>query len=96
MSTLTLGPRLFDPGPTLFDETDTAPVTGPGPGHLAPTLRKPPAGPTLDDLIVAEWEQITSGGPASCPVCHGELAPVWSAAPRPVGGRCQDCGSRLS
>jgi hypothetical protein len=96
MSTLTLGPRLFDPARVLFDEpaVESGPRAQPGlpPGYLA----EPEGRPTLDDVIVAGWQQITSGAAASCPVCHGELRPVWTAGTRPVAARCQDCGSRLS
>ena len=53
-------------------------------------------GPTLEDVVLAGWRRITSGEAAPCPVCHGEMRPVWSAGARPVGARCQDCGSRLS
>ncbi len=96
MSTLTLGPRLFDAAGTTFDEPAVESIPRAQPGISPGYLTEPSGGPTLDDVIACGWEQITSGAAASCPVCHGELQPVWAAHPRPVAGRCQDCGSRLS
>ena len=72
-------------------------LTLPRPHDRTPSLFDEPAGGlTLDDVIVARWEQISSGAGAPGPLCHGELRPVWAAGSRPVGGRCQDCGTRLS
>jgi hypothetical protein len=51
--------------------------------------------PTLDDLIVEIWEGLTAHSPVACPVCGGEMRPQYSAHPRPVGGRCLDCGAYL-
>jgi hypothetical protein len=51
--------------------------------------------PTLDDLIVEIWEGLTAHSPVACPVCGGEMRPQYSAHPRPVGGRCLDCGAHL-
>lgn len=59
-------------------------------------LDQPADGITLEDVIAATWQEIRLGVGTTCPICHGELKPVWSAGPRPVGGRCQDCGARLS
>ena len=53
-------------------------------------------GATLDDLLSGAWEGLAAALPAACPVCHGELAPRWSAGAGVVGGRCGDCGSELS
>jgi hypothetical protein len=62
----------------------------------APTLFDGRGGePTLDDVIVGAWEGLTAHRPVACPVCEGELVPQYSAHPRPVGGRCRDCGSEL-
>jgi hypothetical protein len=56
----------------------------------------PGARHTLEDLIVARWGRISSGAVTTCPVCHGEMQPVWAAGSRPVAARCQDCGASLS
>jgi hypothetical protein len=50
---------------------------------------------TLDDLVVSAWRTLASHRTAECPVCHGELAPVYAAHALPVGGRCKDCGATL-
>jgi hypothetical protein len=50
---------------------------------------------TLDDLLSHSWEGLLAASPAACPVCHGEMAPRWSAGAGVVGGRCGDCGSEL-
>jgi hypothetical protein len=44
-------------------------------------------GPTLEDRILATWDELVSGAPAACPVCGGELS-------RADG--CDSCGSELS
>jgi hypothetical protein len=53
-------------------------------------------GPTLDDVVSGAWEGLAAATPTTCPVCHGELAPRWSAGAGVVGGRCRDCGTELS
>ena len=54
-------------------------------------------GATLDDLLSGAWEGLTAAAPSpSCPVCHGELEPRWSAGAGVVGGRCRGCGTELS
>ena len=85
MSTMTLAPTLFDFAGVreqLIEESRA--------------FDHPPLEPTLEDLIVGAWHEVTLGVPAECPVCHGELKSVWSQGPRPVGGRCADCGTCLS
>ena len=81
--------------PSLFDQCVPA-----GPDQRADIQRQahpdPVGGSTLEDVILAAWQALTRSTPAACPVCQGVLQPVWSAGPRPVGGCCQDCGSRLS
>jgi hypothetical protein len=52
-------------------------------------------GPTLDDVLSGAWEGLAAAS-ATCPVCHGELAPRWSAGAGVVGGRCRDCGASLA
>jgi hypothetical protein len=52
---------------------------------------------TLDDVLSRAWEGLSAAtSSTACPVCHGELAPRWSAGAGVVGGRCRDCGSELS
>jgi hypothetical protein len=52
-------------------------------------------GPTLDDVLSGAWEGLAAAS-TTCPVCHGELVPRWSAGAGVVGGRCRECGSSLS
>lgn len=52
----------------------------------APRLFEP-KGPTLEDHIVAAWDELTVSGHVSCPVCAGEMS-------RTAG--CGRCGSELA
>jgi hypothetical protein len=54
--------------------------------------RAPLAGPTLDDVMSRVWEGLTTGLPAACPVCHGEVVPALSGPPH---GRCSSCGTTI-
>jgi hypothetical protein len=45
-----------------------------------------PHGPTLEDRVVASWDELAAGGCTECPVCGGSM----SAA------GCESCGSELS
>ncbi len=49
--------------------------------------------PTLDDLIVGTWDELTATGVAACPLCPGELEAQRGA--RAAFGRCRDCGCIL-
>jgi hypothetical protein len=51
--------------------------------------------PTLDDVVVGVWEGLSSHHAVTCPVCSGKMAPRYGSGARPVGGRCQRCGSTL-
>ena len=53
-------------------------------------------GPTLDDVVSGVWEELTAHAVVECPVCQGELAPVYGSHARPIGGRCRRCGTTLS
>jgi len=69
------------------------------PDRLGRSLRDDRIGaePTLDDLIVGAWERLAADAAAPCPVCGGgTLRAEYGAHPRPVRGRCTDCGSELS
>jgi hypothetical protein len=52
--------------------------------------------PTLDEQITGVWEGLAAQRPAPCPLCGGEMVPVYGAHARPVGGRCRDCATTLS
>jgi hypothetical protein len=43
-------------------------------------------GPTLEDSILATWQDLTSADRATCPVCSGEMT-------RSSG--CSTCGTKL-
>ena len=51
---------------------------------------------TLDDVVISVWATLISHRTAECPVCHGEMAPLYAAHALPVGGRCNDCGALLN
>jgi hypothetical protein len=51
--------------------------------------------PTLDDLLVGVWEGLSSHHTVTCPVCSGKMAPRYGSGARPVGGRCNRCGTTL-
>jgi hypothetical protein len=53
-------------------------------------------GPTLEDLVLGAWEDLSSHRPAACPVCRGDMVARYGAGPAVLGGRCLDCGSELS
>ena len=82
------GPRTFAREPRLFPDTAPAP-------H-APESAAAASGPTLDDVLTGNWDRLSAGVATACPVCTGELSPRWSAGAGIVGGRCRDCGSKLS
>lgn len=50
---------------------------------------------TLDDVIVGAWEGLLAAHPVTCPICNGAMEPRHGSGPRPVGGRCSDCGTTL-
>lgn len=52
----------------------------------APRLFEP-GGPTLEDVVVEAWEELTVSGRAACPVCGGEMTPTRG---------CKGCGAELS
>jgi hypothetical protein len=58
------------------------------PGHGASRLFEP-GGATLEDSILAVWEDLVAQGRAECPVCGGSMSP-------PADGGCRACGSELS
>ena len=50
---------------------------------------------TLDDLIVALWEDLGADRRVECPVCGGEMRPAYTAHARAIGGTCTGCGSSV-
>jgi tRNA(Ile2) C34 agmatinyltransferase TiaS len=64
------------------------PVATSGPARLfesGEVAREEPV-VTLEDVVVAAWDDLAAEGRAECPVCAGEL--------RAAGG-CSSCGSDL-
>jgi len=61
----------------------------------APMARAAGGGPTLDDVIVGAWEGLTADCATACVICGGTMRPRYGAGARPVGGRCEGCGSTL-
>jgi hypothetical protein len=57
-------------------------------GHGASRLFEP-GGATLEDSILAVWEDLVAQGRAECPVCGGPMSPS-------ADGGCPACGSELS
>jgi hypothetical protein len=51
---------------------------------------------TLDEVIVGVWEGLHADHTATCPICGGDMLPRHGSGPRPVGGRCHDCGTTIS
>jgi hypothetical protein len=52
----------------------------------------PLARPTLDDVMSRVWEGLSTGLPAACPVCQGELQPAASGLRQ---AHCGSCGSTI-
>ncbi len=50
--------------------------------------------PTLDDLMMDVWEELSVRRAVRCPVCEGEMESV-ARASTGVAGQCRDCGSIL-
>ena len=58
------------------------------PERSAQRLFQPRAGEvSLEDQILAAWEDLAGTTSADCPVCHGAMS---------VSSGCDDCGSQLS
>jgi hypothetical protein len=64
-------------------------------GHAPRAAHASDRRPTLDDVLVGVWEGLSSHHTVTCPVCGGKMAPRYGSGARPVGGRCQRCGSTL-
>ena len=53
-------------------------------------------GPTSDALMSGVWEGLAAHKSVACPLCGHEMRPDYGAHALPIGGRCDDCGTRLS
>jgi hypothetical protein len=49
----------------------------------------------LDDVLVGVWEGLAVHRVVQCTVCGGDMAPEYGAHARPIGGRCNSCGTTL-
>jgi hypothetical protein len=64
---------------------------------VAPTLLDRVGGePTLDDLLASVWEGLAAHQAVECPVCRGEMEPVYGAQALAIGGRCEGCGATFN
>jgi hypothetical protein len=54
------------------------------------------SGPTLDDLVVGVWEDLTAHRTVACPACGGAMAPRYGSGYAPVGGRCGSCATTIA
>ena len=45
-----------------------------------------PQGPTLEDSILAVWQELSNADHATCPVCSGQMTRA---------GGCASCGTEL-
>lgn len=52
--------------------------------------------PTLDELLTGVWEGLAAHRAVRCPVCGGEMKPVYGVHALPIGGRCASCQAALS
>jgi hypothetical protein len=46
-----------------------------------------PGGVTLEDVVIALWEELVAEGRAECPVCGGSIT---------AAAECGSCGAELS
>ena len=46
-----------------------------------------PQGLTLEDRIVAAWDELSAAGHVTCPICSGQMSRT---------GGCEECGSELA
>jgi hypothetical protein len=51
--------------------------------------------PTLDALVSGVWEGLAAHRSVACPLCGHEMRPDYGAHALPIGGRCQNCETRL-
>jgi hypothetical protein len=65
--------------------TDPPATARPAPRLFEP--QRPDGGVSLEERLLAVWEDLTHQGHAGCPVCGGRIG---------VASACEDCGSELS
>src|SRR4051794_41842272 len=89
MPTLTLD-LFLDASPVdgCADPHDGGERDAPGgePRRDAPPAAEGRGGPTLDELIVGVWEDLTAHHAAACPVCREPMRPRYGSG-APPGGR---------
>jgi len=93
------GPRLRGPGFTRDRESGriTVPAAPMGSDRDVHESMVPKGGgPTLDDVIVGDWEGLTAHRTVACLLCGEAMTPRYSAGSAPVGGRCRSCGTTMS
>ena len=97
MTTAALSPgRLVAPDATRRSRSVLSHCPGPACGVSDDDPRRiQHGGVLLDDLVREAWEGLSSHHTVACPVCSGKMAPRYGSGARPVGGRCQRCGSSL-
>jgi hypothetical protein len=87
-------------GPAVRDrssERAPAPTAPMGGDRRAPEPTAQQTGrPTLDDLIVGDWEGLTAHRTVACLLCGEAMTPRYSAGPAPVGGRCRSCRTTIA
>lgn len=89
-------------GPVIRNTRLGAGVTRPRRRQPAPPMAfdalfdRPADEPTLDDLVVGAWEDLSAHRTVTCPVCgSAAMRPRYGAGLGVAGGRCGDCGSVL-
>ena len=89
-------PRAFTPRAPAPTGAGVLRAPAPTGAEHAPTLFTDLGGePTLGELISGVWEGLAAHHPVPCPLCGGEMNPVYGAHARPSAGRCGDCGTTL-
>ncbi|MGH2871796.1 MAG: hypothetical protein ACRDL5_04975 [Solirubrobacteraceae bacterium] len=83
----------------LRGDSSCAGVPGPGVATGAgsgPARTVSGGEPTLDALLSGVWEGLAAHAHVGCPLCEGEMRPLYGAHHLPIGGVCQSCGTRIS
>jgi hypothetical protein len=81
----TVRDRIVEPAPELVG----------GDLHVQDLRHAASDGPTLDDLVVGVWEDLTAHRTVACLACGEAMVPRYSAGHAPVGGRCHGCGTTI-
>lgn len=75
---MTLGAAVTTTRPALADRP---------PARIPAAQLFEPGGVTLEDVVVALWDELVAEGRAECPVCGGSITPA---------AACGSCGAELS